>query len=98
LGAKNILLKGGHLEGDLTYDVVYDGHKFEVFCMQKIKTKNTHGTGCTMSSAIAANLAKGYNLFDAVKRAKAYVYNAILYGADLNIGKGHGPLNHFFLK
>jgi len=66
--------------------------------MQKIKTKNTHGTGCTMSSAIAANLAKGYNLFDAVKRAKAYVYNAILYGADLNIGKGHGPLNHFFLK
>lgn len=98
LGPKNILLKGGHAEGQLVYDVVYDGKNFEVFTMQRIETKNTHGTGCTMASAIAANLAKGDKLFDAIWKAKAYVYNAILNGKDLNIGRGHGPLNHFYLK
>lgn len=98
LGSKNVLLKGGHLEGEITYDVLYDGKRFDIFYMQRINTKNTHGTGCTMASAIAANIAKGEDIFDAVRKAKGYVYNAILNGKDLNIGKGHGPLNHFFLK
>lgn len=97
LGCKNVLLKGGHLNGEYTYDVAYDGDKIEVYSMQRIDTKNTHGTGCTMASTIAANLAKGYDFFTSVLLAKGYVYNAILHGADMNIGRGHGPLKHFFL-
>ncbi len=97
LGCKNLLLKGGHLDGEYTYDVAYDGNKIEVYSMQRIDTKNTHGTGCTMASTITANLAKGYDFFTSVLLAKGYVYNAILHGADLNIGRGHGPLKHFFL-
>ncbi|MCX8084500.1 MAG: bifunctional hydroxymethylpyrimidine kinase/phosphomethylpyrimidine kinase [Calditerrivibrio sp.] len=97
LGCKNVLLKGGHLEGEFTYDIAFDGNKMEIFAMQKVETKNTHGTGCTMASAIASNLAKGYDFFSSVMLSKSYVYNAILHGADLNIGRGHGPLKHFFL-
>ncbi|MCA1927856.1 MAG: bifunctional hydroxymethylpyrimidine kinase/phosphomethylpyrimidine kinase [Calditerrivibrio sp.] len=98
LGSRNVLLKGGHLDGELTYDVLYDGKNFDIFYMQRINTKNTHGTGCTMASTIAANIAKGDTLSESVRKAKGYVYNAILSGKDMNIGKGHGPLNHFFLK
>ena len=97
IGAKNVLLKGGHLPGEYTYDVAYDGDKVKVYSMPRIETKNTHGTGCTMASAIAANLAKGYDFFTSILLAKGYVYNAILHGSDMNIGRGHGPLKHFFL-
>lgn len=97
LGCKNVLLKGGHLDGEYTYDVAYDGEDLEVFSMQRIDTKNTHGTGCTMASTLAVNIAKGYDFFTSVLLAKSYVYNAILHAADMNIGRGHGPLKHFFL-
>lgn len=95
LGAKAILLKGGHREEDCS-DVFFDGREFCVLPSERIETKNTHGTGCTLSSAIAANLALGKSPLDSIKAAKQYVFNAILYA--LNLGKGNGPTNHFYDK
>jgi hydroxymethylpyrimidine/phosphomethylpyrimidine kinase len=91
LGVGSALVKGGHLEGDPT-DVFYDGKEFWVLPGKRITTKSTHGTGCTLSSAIAANLALGYDLLTSVKRAKVYVEKAIERAIPL--GKGAGPLNH----
>lgn len=93
MGAKNVLIKGGHAEGD-ALDILFDGEKFYRFCKERIHTKNTHGTGCTYSSAIASNLALGYSMEEAVKRAKAYVTTAIRHS--LQIGKGCGPTHHFY--
>ena len=93
MGAKNVLIKGGHLDGD-ALDVLFDGKEFHTFSAERINTKNTHGTGCTYSSAIAANLAKGVPLVVAVAKAKAFVTTAIEHS--LEIGKGHGPTNHFY--
>lgn len=93
LGAGSVLVKGGHLEGDAT-DILFDGKSFYPFNTRRINTKNTHGTGCTFSSAIASNLALGMNSQDAVQKAKEYVTKAIEYSLD--IGKGHGPTNHFY--
>jgi hydroxymethylpyrimidine/phosphomethylpyrimidine kinase len=93
-GANAVLLKGGHGEGDKVIDVFYDGSRFEYLISERINTKNTHGTGCTLSAAISSYLAKGYSLLDAVKNAKDYVYNAIKHSLD--IGHGHGPLNHMW--
>lgn len=93
MGCKNILIKGGHSSGNEACDILYDGIQFHKFCTQKIDTKNTHGTGCTYSSAIAANLAKGENIVNALEISKEYITNAIKYSLD--IGKGHGPTNHF---
>ncbi|EHJ7678129.1 bifunctional hydroxymethylpyrimidine kinase/phosphomethylpyrimidine kinase [Campylobacter lari] len=93
LGAKSVLIKGGHNEKN-TDDIFYDGKEFSIFKGEKINTKNTHGTGCTLSSAIASNLALGKNKHEAIKLAKEYVYNAILHS--LELGKGCGPTNHFF--
>ncbi|PIQ61592.1 MAG: bifunctional hydroxymethylpyrimidine kinase/phosphomethylpyrimidine kinase [Bacteroidetes bacterium CG12_big_fil_rev_8_21_14_0_65_60_17] len=98
MGPGAVLLKGGHLE-DETYavDVLYDGQDFRVYREERIHTKNTHGTGCTYASAIAANLAQGMPLNAAVARAKLYVTKAIRAG--LSIGSGHGPTDHFhFLR
>lgn len=92
-GAQTVLLKGGHLEGDAD-DVLFDGEKDHWYEEQRIETKNTHGTGCTLSSAITANLAKGDALLDAVSSAKKYITNAIQYSFDL--GHGHGPVHHFY--
>lgn len=92
-GAKNVLIKGGHLEGDAV-DILFDGKEFTSFRNERIATKNTHGTGCTLSSAITANLANGMNLPAAVGAAKEYVTTAIRHA--LPIGKGHGPTNHFY--
>ncbi|AXP08431.1 bifunctional hydroxymethylpyrimidine kinase/phosphomethylpyrimidine kinase [Campylobacter hepaticus] len=92
LGAKAVLLKGGHSEYNAN-DVLFDGENIHIFKSERINTKNTHGTGCTLSSAIASNLAQGKNLFHAVREAKEYVKNAIYYS--VNLGKGHGPINHF---
>ena len=75
-------------------DVLFDGKRFYHFASERIQTKNTHGTGCTYSSAIAANLALGFDLPESVERAKAYVTAAIRHA--LAIGKGHGPTNHFY--
>ena len=92
MGAANVLLKGGHLEGDAA-DILFDGSDFFEYRHKRINTKNTHGTGCTLSSAIAANLANGKSVRSAVENAKNYVTGAIY--DSLNIGNGHGPTNHF---
>lgn len=93
MGPKVVLIKGGHLENDST-DVLFDGIKFYYLNARRILTKNTHGTGCTLSSAIAANLAKGYIMLNAVETAKEYITIAIEHS--LSIGKGVGPTNHFY--
>jgi hydroxymethylpyrimidine/phosphomethylpyrimidine kinase len=94
LGARRVVVKGGHLIGAAAIDVVCDGENFRILESRRIDTRNTHGTGCTFSSAIAANLALGIDFFEAVALAKAYVTGAIEHA--LPIGKGHGPTHHFF--
>ncbi|WP_198304281.1 bifunctional hydroxymethylpyrimidine kinase/phosphomethylpyrimidine kinase [Arcobacter vandammei] len=94
MGCKSVLIKGGHSNGDEACDILYDGKEFYKYCTKKIDTKNTHGTGCTYSSAIAANLALGKPIFEALEISKEYITNAIKYS--LEIGKGHGPTNHFY--
>ena len=94
MGPKNVLIKGGHLEED-AIDVLFDGEKIELFKGRRINTKNTHGTGCTLSSAIAANIALGYGVKESVRKAKEYINIAIEHS--LEIGKGVGPTNHFYL-
>ena len=93
LGAKAVLVKGGHLEGSAADDYLFDGQESLWLPGQRIETKNTHGTGCTLSSALAANLARGLSLPEAVKAAKDYVTTAIRYGIEL--GNGCGPTHHF---
>jgi hydroxymethylpyrimidine/phosphomethylpyrimidine kinase len=101
LGPKAVLLKGGHLtESEHSADVlVYEdeGHHLmrRWFEYPRIETGNTHGTGCTLSSAVAAYLARGIRLEPAVERARAYVQKAIEAGAGYTLGKGHGPVHHF---
>jgi hydroxymethylpyrimidine/phosphomethylpyrimidine kinase len=95
LGVKAVLVKGGGMSGNLRgVDVWFDGKKLEILSTQQVETKNTHGTGCTLSAAIAANLALGKDLWTAVQAAKEYVTNALTYSLD--IGKGQGPVGHFF--
>lgn len=93
MGCQNVLVKGGHAVGD-ALDVLFDGQSFFRFETARIDTKNTHGTGCTLSSAIASNLALGHSVQQAVKLAKDYVTEGIRHS--LAIGKGCGPLNHFY--
>lgn len=108
MGCKNVLLKGGHMgqtdsvssdsayaediDPNVVIDILYDGKEFEAFSKPRVDSKNTHGTGCTLASAIAAELAKGHQLKDAVATAKEYVYQGIVEGLD--IGRGNGPVNH----
>jgi hydroxymethylpyrimidine/phosphomethylpyrimidine kinase len=95
MGAKNVVIKGGHLhEVNESIDILYDGRKFIEFSSPRINTINTHGTGCTFASAIAAELAKGEDIKNAVHIAKAYLTNAIQRADNLLIGKGHGPTDH----
>jgi hydroxymethylpyrimidine/phosphomethylpyrimidine kinase len=93
LGARAVVVKGGHLEGDAV-DVVYDGREFHYLTSKRIETKNTHGTGCTYSSAIAVYLAEGRPLLEAVRMSKAYITGAIEHA--LEIGRGAGPVGHFY--
>lgn len=93
MGCKNVLIKGGHAVGDAT-DILFDGNNFYSFHAERIHTKNTHGTGCTYSSAIASNLALTLPMQEAVGKAKDYVTTAIRHA--LPIGKGHGPTHHFY--
>lgn len=96
-GCRAALVKGGHLKGTDMTDVLVDSEGgVSVFQADKVETKNTHGTGCALSSAIAAYLARGFALKQAVERAKAYVRAALSAGKDVNAGKGHGPMDHFF--
>ena len=93
MGAKNAVVKGGHLEGPAT-DVLYDGADFTLFTSERYDTPNTHGTGCSLASAIAAGLAKGLDVPSAMQEAKDYVTEAIR--TSFGVGQGHGPLNHFY--
>lgn len=93
MGCKAIVVKGGHADGD-ALDVLFDGNSIYHFETARIETKNTHGTGCTFSSAIASQLAKGLSVYEAVKNAKDYVTVAIRHS--LAIGKGNGPTHHFY--
>jgi hydroxymethylpyrimidine/phosphomethylpyrimidine kinase len=91
LGCGAVLVKGGHMEGEAV-DVLFDGGEFREFPAPRIDTRHTHGTGCTYSAAIAANLARGLAMGDAVAAAKRFVHEAIRTGPGL--GRGCGPVNH----
>jgi len=93
MGAKTVLIKGGHLKGP-AMDLFYDGKNFIALNAPRIGTKNTHGTGCTLSAAIAANLAKGQNVVAAVTNAKRYITDALRHS--YRIGSGHSPVHHFY--
>ena len=92
LGAKNVLIKGGHLKSDQMNDVLLNKKVIKIFKSKKYKSKNTHGTGCTLSSAIAANLSCGKDLTKSCELGIKYVNEAIK--SNLNFGKGKGPINH----
>lgn len=94
-GAPAVLVKGGHLGGDYAEDVLFDGTDARVLRAGRVDTKNTHGTGCTLSSAIAAQLAKGQSLFEATASAKDYLTAALRAADQLQVGSGHGPVHHF---
>ena len=97
LGCQNLLLKGGHLQQEKIISYLFQKEQpVQSYTSQKIETKNTHGSGCTLSSAIACNLALGVSLTQSVQLAQEYVEQAILGSKDLTIGKGNGPLNHLF--
>ncbi|WP_298438871.1 bifunctional hydroxymethylpyrimidine kinase/phosphomethylpyrimidine kinase [Geobacter sp.] len=93
LGARNVLVKGGHLLSGDSVDILFDGSAFHRYATPRILSKNTHGTGCTYASAIATFLARGEPLREAISRAKQFITAAIRHGHPL--GKGHGPVNHY---
>jgi hydroxymethylpyrimidine/phosphomethylpyrimidine kinase len=95
LGPKAVLLKGGHLEHEDSIDVLDDGDEPLTLTAPRVATENTHGTGCTLAAAIAAHVARGLSLRDAVRQAKAYVTGAIRAADRLSVGHGHGPVHHF---
>jgi hydroxymethylpyrimidine kinase/phosphomethylpyrimidine kinase len=92
LGAKNVLIKGGHLNSNHMYDILLNKNIIKIFNSKKYKSKNTHGTGCTLSSAIAAYLSCGKDLINSCELGIKYVNEAIK--SNLNLGKGNGPINH----
>jgi hydroxymethylpyrimidine/phosphomethylpyrimidine kinase len=93
-GCKAVLIKGGHIDAFQSTDYLVTSRGCRAFSGERITTKNTHGTGCTYSAAIATWLAQGLSLEDAVQRSKLYVTEAIRHG--LSIGGGHGPTDHFW--
>jgi hydroxymethylpyrimidine/phosphomethylpyrimidine kinase len=97
-GSRSVLLKGGHAQGDDSSDVLYiaDDDLCVVLGDRRVRTANTHGTGCTLSSAIAAYLAKGEAIAPAIRKAKTYIGEAIRTGAPYRLGHGSGPVHHFF--
>jgi hydroxymethylpyrimidine kinase/phosphomethylpyrimidine kinase len=92
MGAKNVLLKGGHLNNKMIFDILATKKRIRVFSKRKIKTKNTHGTGCTLSSALATCLSQNKNIVKSCKISLRYVNSAIASAP--GYGKGFGPLNH----
>jgi len=96
LGAKAVLMKGGHGEGAEAVDLLVTPKAIERFAAPRLDTPNTHGTGCTLSSAIAAHLAKGLALPQAVGLAKIYLHAALAQSTRLSVGHGHGPVHHFY--
>ncbi len=95
-GSCIVYLKGGHLEGSRMLDAVYDGRELRTFESVRIPTKNTHGTGCTLSSALAALLPQYEDPWEAVKKAHDYLQRAIEESGKLSVGSGHGPVHHFW--
>ena len=95
MGPDFVVIKGGHSNDSKSNDIIFDGQKFTTLEANRILTTNTHGTGCTYASAIAAGLAKNYSVEKSVKEAKNYVTEAIKN--EPGLGNGHGPLNHFFM-
>ena len=93
-GAAHVIVKGGHLPTDDIVDLLYDGHRFTEFRGERVAGRHTHGTGCTFAAAITAQLALGVRLEDAVPLAQQYVAGAIRSAPEL--GRGHGPMNHFW--
>jgi hydroxymethylpyrimidine/phosphomethylpyrimidine kinase len=96
MGAQAVLVKGGHLAGDEVTDVLLSEGELQSFSSTRIASQNTHGTGCTLSSAIACYLGMGHSLEASVGMARRYILQAIAAGAGIKIGAGHGPLNHSF--
>ena len=96
LGCRAVLLKGGHAGGEAALDVLVDAAGAERLTLPRLDTPHTHGTGCTLSAAIAALLARGAPLAEAVRRAKAYVWQGLQHGRGLGVGHGRGPLDHLF--
>lgn len=98
LRCRNVLVKGGHLAGGGSDDCLYLGEEKRIVRLPgvRVETRNNHGTGCTLSSAIAANLARGAGIEAAVRNAKEYIAGAIRAGADYRLGQGHGPVHHFW--
>ena len=96
-GCQAVLIKGGHLTGATKADRLFtaDGN-IANYQAASVDTRNTHGTGCTLSSAITARLALGDSLIEAIRQAKEYLTEALRQGADVTIGHGHGPVNHFY--
>lgn len=90
-----VLLKGGHLPGSEVYDLLFDGDRMMEFRSPRIATHNTHGTGCSLSSAIAAFLGRGFAMPEAVSRAREWLHEAIAQSGALDVGHGHGPVHHF---
>ncbi len=95
MGCQAVLIKGGHGQGSESIDYLFHGGRTIALAAPRIATKNTHGTGCSLSSAIAAGLAKGEDLESAVRGAKAWISAAIAEADRLNVGRGHGPVHHF---
>ncbi|MCV6587736.1 MAG: bifunctional hydroxymethylpyrimidine kinase/phosphomethylpyrimidine kinase [Marinobacterium sp.] len=96
LGCKSVLIKGGHQSGEQSCDYWYGEAEQAGFCMPRHDTANTHGTGCTLSSAIASFMAQGYSITQAIGQAKQYISAAIATADQLDVGKGHGPVDHFY--
>ena len=94
-GARAVLVKGGHLAGEQAVDILFDGETVREFATVRIATSNTHGTGCTLSSAIAAYLGLGLDLPAAIEAAKTYLTEALRRSDELHVGGGHGPVHHF---
>ncbi|MGH6841339.1 MAG: bifunctional hydroxymethylpyrimidine kinase/phosphomethylpyrimidine kinase [Methylocella sp.] len=94
-GAKAVLVKGGHLGGATSDDLLFDGASYRLFSAPRVATRNTHGTGCTLSSAIAAYLAQGHELGEAIGAAKTYLTCALAAADELSAGRGPGPVHHF---
>lgn len=93
MGAQHVMIKGGHVDGDMSIDLFFDGQHFIELSAKRIDTGNTHGTGCTFAAAATAALAAGASLEQAVRQAKSFIQAAIEHA--LSIGKGHGPTNHW---
>ena len=95
MGCRAVLIKGGHGQGAESIDYFIDAHGSHALPAPRIATKNTHGTGCSLSSAIAAGLAKGEDLETAIGNAKAWISAAIAAADRFSVGHGHGPIHHF---